>query len=503
MSSTQIIERAVPPASPVSPVKATPSRKIVPPAADPTRMGRMVQQDWAPSLLILFLDLATWLLIYGAITSLRGDAFFSGPFAYGFVALLQFAIIAQSLLIIGGYNVKTEMRGLGYTAEHILAMITALAFAALILYGAATFDRTMKPSRGAILGSFVVFTPLSLAYRRRLRTREAKASANRAFLVIGGGRVAADFYRAYREAPNNQRLEFVDPVGTMVGQRIAGELSPMVEGNLAEKLDDFSKRYSGIIVADSIERIDPSLLDQLIRTQFHRTRVYTVESFYEDQWRQVALQMIDPSWPLQEGYQLARTSPYHYAKRVFDTVAAAIGLIVLSPVMLLVGLLVLVCSGRPIIFKQRRVGRDERIFTVYKFRTMRNAVPGERPGNIYTSAHDPRVYPLGRWLRKLRFDELPQLWNVLVGELSLIGPRAEWEECARRYETSIPHYHFRHLVKPGITGWAQVNYPYGESDQDAIEKLKYDLYYIRHYSLKLDAMIVLKTIFTIFAGRGR
>jgi lipopolysaccharide/colanic/teichoic acid biosynthesis glycosyltransferase len=123
--------------------------------------------------------------------------------------------------------------------------------------------------------------------------------------------------------------------------------------------------------------------------------------------------------------------------------------------------------------------------------------------DIYTRARDPRITRVGKVLRKLRLDELPQLWNVWTGEMSLIGPRAEWTRCAEIYEKKIPFYHFRHLVKPGITGWAQVNYPYGESDKDAIEKLKYDLYYIRHYSVKLDAMITLKTIYTILFGKGR
>ena len=123
--------------------------------------------------------------------------------------------------------------------------------------------------------------------------------------------------------------------------------------------------------------------------------------------------------------------------------------------------------------------------------------------DIYTRRNDPRITRVGRLLRKLRLDELPQLWNVFKGEMSLIGPRAEWTKCAERYETQIPFYHFRHLVKPGITGWAQVNYPYGESDQDAIEKLKYDLYYIRKYSLKLDAMIALKTVHVMLFSRGQ
>ncbi|PYK67310.1 MAG: lipid carrier--UDP-N-acetylgalactosaminyltransferase [Verrucomicrobia bacterium] len=159
-------------------------------------------------------------------------------------------------------------------------------------------------------------------------------------------------------------------------------------------------------------------------------------------------------------------------------------------------------SRRPIIFRQERVGRANQPFVAYKFRTMLMNSPKE-PGDIYTKKNDPRVTRLGRWLRKLRFDELPQLFNVFRGEMSLIGPRAEWVRCAERYEKAIPFYHFRHLVKPGITGWAQVNYPYGESDEDAIEKLKYDLYYIRNYSLTLDAMIVLKTVHTMLFSKGR
>jgi lipopolysaccharide/colanic/teichoic acid biosynthesis glycosyltransferase len=127
----------------------------------------------------------------------------------------------------------------------------------------------------------------------------------------------------------------------------------------------------------------------------------------------------------------------------------------------------------------------------------------EAEEDIYTRKDDPRVTPVGKFLRKLRLDELPQLWNVFTGEMSLIGPRAEWIKCAERYEKEIPFYHFRHLVKPGITGWAQVNYPYGESDKDAIEKLKFDLYYIRRYSLKLDAMIALKTVHVMLFSRGR
>jgi exopolysaccharide biosynthesis polyprenyl glycosylphosphotransferase len=391
---------------------------------------------------------------------------------------------------------------LTYTAEHIIAMLTALAISALILYAAATFDHSMKPSRSAVLASFVLFTPVSLLYRRALGGRVARASANRAYLVIGAGQLAAGFYREYRASPNHQRLEFVDLANVRVGQGIAGPGTPLVEGDLASKLGQASKRYSGIILAESMEHIPATLLDALVRAQFQRTRVYTLESFYEAHWRHVPMDSIDPFWPLQSGFQLSRTSPYHYLKRLFDVFASVIGLLVFLPFMLVCAALVWLTSGGPVIFKQPRVGRDDQLFTLYKFRTMKND-NGNAEADIYTRANDPRISGFGRWLRKFRLDELPQLWNVLRGEISLIGPRAEWVECADRYNKRIPFYHFRHLVKPGITGWAQVNYPYGESDQDAVEKLKYDLYYIRHYSLMLDAMVVLKTIHTMLFGKGR
>jgi exopolysaccharide biosynthesis polyprenyl glycosylphosphotransferase len=474
------------------------------------RMTRVTRQEWAPSILIFLLDVLTWMAIYGTASYLRNDnAAFFGAFQFAVIEIIQLVVIVQALFIIGGYNSRTETRGLAYTAEHILALLCALGISALVIYAAATYDHTMKPSRFAILSSFLVFIPASLFYRRALRTHVTAAMANRAFLVLGCGKMAADFYRAYYASPNNQGLEFIDLEGTHVGERIAGPGSPLIEDDLSAKLDDMSRRYSGIILADRADRIRPDLLDRLIRTQFQHIRVYTLESFYEAHWRQVPAHSIDPFWPMQAGFQLSRTSPYHYVKRMFDIILSGLLLVICSPLLAVLAGLIWLTSGRPVIFKQLRVGRDETIFTAYKFRTMRNEseVGGQRSevreADIYTRQDDPRVLPVGRWLRKLRLDELPQLWNVFNGELSLIGPRAEWVECAVRYRDKIPFYHFRHLVKPGITGWAQVNYPYGESEHDAIQKLTYDLYYIRHYSLKLDAMIVLKTIYTMFAGKGR
>jgi exopolysaccharide biosynthesis polyprenyl glycosylphosphotransferase len=459
-------------------------------------------RDWIPSLFFLFLDVFSWVVLYGLVSFIRRDAFFVSPFEFVLVDCVAVAVILQALYVIGGYSRNTEMRSLTYTTEHILAVLGATAISSLIIYSAATFDQSMKPSRGVLLLSFIVFLPVSISYRRFVRKRIAAQTAQRAFLVIGGGELAARFYQAYRQSPNQQRLEFVDNDAARVGARIAGEGSPLIEGGIAGKLSQLDRRYSGVILAESVDRLTPELLERLVRTQFQRTRVYTLESFYEAHWRHVPMHTIDPFWPLQMGFQLARLSPYHYLKRLFDIVVSGFLLVVLSPLFVLLEIMVWIDNGRPGIFRQDRVGREGQHFLVYKFRTMRHR-PSSEDEDIYTRQSDPRVTRVGRWLRKLRLDELPQLWNVFKGDMSLIGPRAEWIKCAERYEKKIPFYHFRHLVKPGITGWAQVNYPYGESNEDAIEKLQYDLYYIRHYSLKLDAMIVLKTIHTMLFGKGR
>jgi len=464
--------------------------------------SHFLSHEWSSAVLYLFLDVVSWLAIYRVAGWLRYDAFYATPFQFFIVNLIQLGVIVMALYFVGGYDRTVEKLTLGYAAEHILAVIAAAVVSAMLIYSAATFDQTMKPSRGVLLLSFAIFLPVSLAYRRWIRQYVVASSAGRSFLVIGGGSTAARFYEAYRNSSNGQQLEFVDVNGQRVGQPIAGEGSPIVQGNLAAKLTNLGKRYSGIILAEKASSLGTELLERLVHAQFQETRVYTLESFYETQWRYLPLGIIDPFWPLQSGFQLARTSPYHYLKRLFDVVASATALIICAPLFVLVSLLIWIEDGSPIFFRQERVGRDGRRFILFKFRTMRRR-SDDTDEDIYTRKGDRRVTSVGHWLRKLRLDELPQLWNALKGDISLIGPRPEWSKCAERYERTIPFYHFRHLVKPGITGWAQVNYPYGESDEDAVEKLKYDLYYIRHYSLKLDAMIVLKTLYTILFGKGR
>src|SRR5437867_7122803 len=333
--------------------------------------SHFLTHEWSSAALYLFLDVVSWLAIYRVAGWFRYDAFYATPFQFFIINLIQLGVIVAALYFVGGYDRSVEKLTLGYAAEHILAVTAAALVSAMLIYSAATFDQTMKPSRGVLLLSFAIFLPVSLAYRRWIRQYVVASSVGRSFLVIGGSAAAAHFYDAYRNSPNGQQLEFVDVNGQRVGQPIAGEGSPIVQGNLAAKLNNLGKRYSGIILAERANSLSTELLERLVRAQFQQTRVYTLESFYETQWRYLPLGIIDPFRPLQSGFQLARTSPYHYLKRLFDVVASAIALIISAPLFVLTPLLIWIEDGSPVFFRQERVGRDGRRLILFKFLTMR------------------------------------------------------------------------------------------------------------------------------------
>ncbi|OQZ05347.1 MAG: hypothetical protein B6D36_10580, partial [Planctomycetes bacterium UTPLA1] len=185
-------------------------------------------------------------------------------------------------------------------------------------------------------------------------------------------------------------------------------------------------------------------------------------------------------------------------KRLLDFIIAGTALILALPLMLLIALATRLTSRGPVFYTQTRVGQGGRTFSLYKFRTM---IPdAEAGGSTWATANDPRVTRVGRVLRCMRLDELPQLWNIIKGDMSLVGPRPERPEFVVPLSTIIPYYEERHLIKPGLTGWAQINYPYGSTIADARRKLQLDLYYMKHTSLELDLIVMLRTFGTFFLG---
>jgi exopolysaccharide biosynthesis polyprenyl glycosylphosphotransferase len=201
------------------------------------------------------------------------------------------------------------------------------------------------------------------------------------------------------------------------------------------------------------------------------------------------------------GFDLLQNAIGLKLKRVIDIFLAIVLIVMLMPVFLLTAFFIVIDSRGPVFYSQARKGLNDKEFNVHKFRSM--VVDAEKEGVKWAEDNDPRVTRIGKFIRTARIDELPQLWNVLKGEMSFIGPRPERPEFIHQLEKEIPYYDLRHLVMPGITGWAQVMYPYGASVEDAREKLQYDLFYIKNFSLLLDFVILMKTIRIVLRREGR
>jgi exopolysaccharide biosynthesis polyprenyl glycosylphosphotransferase len=230
-------------------------------------------------------------------------------------------------------------------------------------------------------------------------------------------------------------------------------------------------------------------------------KIETLVDSYEKLSRKIWIQGLSPDWLIfARGFQPSRF--YLAAKRVFDIVLGILVLIVTAPLMVLVAAGIKLDSRGPVIFSQERVGLHGQTFIVYKFRSMRQNAE-EHIGPTWAKENDDRVTAFGQFLRKCRLDEIPQVFNVLLGQMSFIGPRPERPYFVDLLKAKIRYYDARHYVKPGITGWAQVMYPYGASIEDAYQKLQYDLYYTKNASFRLDLLVLLRTIKVVLKGQGR
>jgi len=254
------------------------------------------------------------------------------------------------------------------------------------------------------------------------------------------------------------------------------------------------------IIVGLTERRGQVPLADLLDLRFSGIRVQEAAAAYEEVSKTISLKELRPSQLIYMAGLGPR--PGMVALQVaYSKLIALVGLVVTSPLMLLIAAAVKLTSPGPVFYRQTRVGWRGRNFTLYKFRSMR-ADAEAATGAVWATKDDPRVTPVGRWLRRLRLDELPQFFNVLRGEMSLVGPRPERPEFVASLAEQIPYYRQRLAVRPGITGWAQINHEYGDSVEDAARKLEYDLYYIKNLSPALDAYIILQTLKTVLLQRG-
>jgi sugar transferase (PEP-CTERM system associated) len=265
-------------------------------------------------------------------------------------------------------------------------------------------------------------------------------------------------------------------------------------------LEMMKREKTDKIVVSLSERRGSFPLNDVLSCKMSGIQVVDANSFYEQVMGKLLLENINPSWFIfSDGFRI--TPGLLLGKRISDVLFSVVGLIICTPIIPFIALAIKISSPGPIFFKQVRVGEREKPFVLYKFRTMGQDAE-KKSGAVWAQKDDPRVTKVGKFLRVSRLDEIPQMFNVLRGDMSFVGPRPERPEFVEKLKELIPYYSKRHFVKPGITGWAQVKYQYGASVDDAIEKLRYDLYYIKNLSLALEMLIVLETIKVVLFGRG-
>ena len=283
------------------------------------------------------------------------------------------------------------------------------------------------------------------------------------------------------------------------GKKLEKTSNPSIIGDFSQILSICRDAQVDRIVVALDERRGKLPVNQLLDCRLKGVKVEEGASFSEYISGKLTVENLRPSALIfTDGFK--RSQIIKQLKRCVDIGAALMAMVIFSPLALIISLAILLDSKGPVFYRQERVGQDGRIFKLLKFRSMRVDAEGEEP--IWAEVNDPRVTRVGKVIRKLRLDEIPQVINVHRGEMSFVGPRPERPFFTEKLTNEIPFYSLRHSVKPGITGWAQICYPYGASKEDALEKLKYDLYYIKHMSFLLDLTILLETGKIVLFGKG-
>lgn len=399
------------------------------------------------------------------------------------------------------YTFDSTLSQLGMLERSLIGMLLVGATMAIFVYimGPAFIGGFV--GRGVLAMSLGILWMWSLAWRYLINAWLQSHRSQLQWLVMISASNLDLFISHFRSIYKQDNLLFL--IRESSGQREL-DLDPnsRIVGDW-DALDATVERYdvAGVIVV-SRSSLPADLVDRLLKIRFRGTRIYDINDFYEKFLSRLPVFNLDQNWiAMSHGFDLIHNPMGLRLKRYLDVSIALMLTLLLLPLLMLTAVLVLVTSGTPVLFNQIRTGENDVPFRVYKFRTM--VQDAESDGAQYASKKDPRITPLGKLMRKFRLDELPQLWNVLVGDMSFIGPRPGRPEFISTLQQRIPYYDLRHTVKPGLTGWAQVMYGYGDSTDDAEEKLQYDLFYIKNYSLALDLSIIVRSIKVILFGTGR
>jgi len=384
--------------------------------------------------------------------------------------------------------------------ELVLRLVQALGLAWVALALAFYAFPQLMLGRGISLIALPLALGLMVGWRVSIHWLLGHPDFGEKILIVGSGTFAVEVAREMLERPDaGYRIAgFVGSDPELLGKSL---INPRVIG-LTSELDEVVRRegIDRIIVAMG-ERRGQLPTNELLQLSLAGTvNIEEGASFYERVTGRVSLNMIRPSWLIfsSRGRQ-ARIAGI--TRNIVHRIVALVGALFSLPIAIVTAILIKLDSRGPILYKQERVGKNGGAFTVMKFRSMRT--DAEKAGPVWASEDDDRTTRVGKIIRKLRIDEIPQFWNILRGEMDFVGPRPERPHFVSQLAQEIPYYEQRHLIAPGLTGWAQIKYPYGASIEDARQKLQYDLYYIKNQSLMLDAIILFETIKIILFGRGR
>jgi exopolysaccharide biosynthesis polyprenyl glycosylphosphotransferase len=407
--------------------------------------------------------------------------------------------IAWLLLMVELYdphiaaNWPRTLRGIG------IAAFIGIVFYSLIFI--TTEDPNALPRVG--FGAFLVIASLLVVGWRALYIRIYKAPGlMRRVLVIGAGKAGLALAQTFHKLspPPFNFVGFIDDDPHKAKRTYEGFPVIASSRRLLRVVEDY--HISDIAIAITGE-IHGTTFQAILDAQEHGVEVSRMPILYEEMAGRVPVHHLEADWMIRSFTDEMRVSRfYELVKRLMDLFGAAVGLLLFGLSFPFILIAIWIDSGFPIFYSQTRLGKGGEVFKIYKYRTMHQEAEADGEARLALE-NDPRVTRVGNFLRKTRLDELPQFWNVLRGEMSLVGPRAERPELVAEFQKQIPFYRARLLIQPGLTGWAQINYGYVANVTETVVKLEYDLYYIKHRSLMMDFIIVLRTIGTVLSRKGR
>lgn len=414
------------------------------------------------------------------------------PAWFYFLPLLWMLLLVDSYDVLKASNLKATLKSLGITLIVSVAIYLGIYFAS---------EPNSLPRFGVAL--FLIVAALNTLLWRLLYIRLfTSASLQKRALIIGAGRAGSALAKIISEQdpPPLTLIGLIDDDPAKKGAVIEGFT---VLGNyldLPELIEKFS--ISDLILAISNE-MSPGMFQTILTAQERGMSLATMQETYESLTNRVPISLLESDWVIRSFIERKPESGlYRISKRIMDLFFSLIGLLGLAILFPIIAALIRIDSKGPIIFKQTRLGRSGEPYTILKFRTMKNNQDMEKEA-LVTVTRDPRVTRLGHLLRRTHMDELPQIINVLRGEMSFVGPRSEQKELVNLFQEKVPFYRARMLVKPGITGWAQIHQNYAETVEETIIKLEYDLYYIENASLMMDISIIFRTVTSVLGFKGR